>query len=175
MGPPAYSPYPGRLESLTICWCNYKDSTFYSVILRPWVLVRPESNSRPPAWQPDAQPTEPPVRGKKTVSGSVHLRYRKIKISPKVVRCSLLSCKIIKAWWALPWILLFTVSSISWVRRFSMVDSDPMRPKSASYHATRSYHCTQISRPSHLFFQVFLYSFFHSDTRPDYNKESKVK
>ena len=26
-------------------------------------MVRPESNSRPPAWQPDAQPTEPPVRG----------------------------------------------------------------------------------------------------------------
>ena len=84
MGPPAYSPYPRRLESLSICWCNYKGSTFYSVILRPWVLVRPESNSRPPAWQADAQPTEPPVRGKKTVSGSVHLRYRKIKISRRL-------------------------------------------------------------------------------------------
>ena len=54
-GPPAYSPYPRRLESLTICCCNYKGSTFYSVILRPWVLVRPESNSRPPASQPNAQ------------------------------------------------------------------------------------------------------------------------
>ena len=62
-GPPVYSPYPRRLESLTVCRCNYKGSTFSSVILRPWVLVRPESNSRPPAWQPDAQPTEPPVRG----------------------------------------------------------------------------------------------------------------
>ena len=47
---------PRRLVNLTICWC----STFSSVILRPWVLVRPESNFRPPAWQPDAQPTEPP-------------------------------------------------------------------------------------------------------------------
>ena len=64
-GPPVYSPYPRRLESLTICRCNYKGSTFSSVILRPWVLVRPESNSRPPAWQPDAQPTEPPVRLRK--------------------------------------------------------------------------------------------------------------
>ena len=53
---------PRRLESLTICRCDYKGSTFSSVILRPWVLVRPESNSRPPAWQPDVQPTEPPVR-----------------------------------------------------------------------------------------------------------------
>ena len=42
-GPPAYSSYPRRLESLTTYWCNYKGSTFYSVILRPWVLVRPES------------------------------------------------------------------------------------------------------------------------------------
>ena len=47
--------YPWRLKSLTICWCNYKGSTFSSVILRPWVLVRSESNSRPPASQPDAQ------------------------------------------------------------------------------------------------------------------------
>jgi len=63
-GPTVYSPYPRRLESLTIWWCNYKGSTFSSVILRPWVLVRPELNSQPPAWQPDAQPTdlEPPVR-----------------------------------------------------------------------------------------------------------------
>ena len=36
-GPTVYSPYPRRLESLT---------TFSSVILRPWVLVRPESNSQ---------------------------------------------------------------------------------------------------------------------------------
>ena len=57
MGPPACSPYPRRLESLTICWCNYKGSTFYSVNLRPWVLFWLESNSRPPAWQLDTQPT----------------------------------------------------------------------------------------------------------------------
>ena len=60
-GPTVYRPYPKRLESLTICWFNYKGSTFYSVILRPWVLVRPESNSRPPTWQADAQLTETPV------------------------------------------------------------------------------------------------------------------
>ena len=48
-GPPVYSPYPRRLESLTICRCSYKGSTLSSVILRPCLLVRPESNSRPPA------------------------------------------------------------------------------------------------------------------------------
>ena len=48
-GSPVYSPYLRRLKSLTICWCNYKGSTFYSVILRPWVLFRLESNTQPPA------------------------------------------------------------------------------------------------------------------------------
>ena len=43
-----------RDGSLTICWCNYKGSTFYSVTLRPWVLVRLELNSQPLAWQLDA-------------------------------------------------------------------------------------------------------------------------
>ena len=52
MGPPAYSPYPRRLESLTICWCNCKGSTFYSVILRPWLMVRSESNSNLPRDSP---------------------------------------------------------------------------------------------------------------------------
>ena len=61
--PPVYSPYSRRLENVTICWCNHKGSTFSSVILRPWLLVWLESNSQPPAWQPDAQPTEPPVHG----------------------------------------------------------------------------------------------------------------
>ena len=54
-GPLAYSPYLRRLESPTICWCNYKGSTFYSVFLRSWVLVQPESNSRPPASHPNTQ------------------------------------------------------------------------------------------------------------------------
>ena len=44
--------YPRRLESPTICRCNYKGRTFYSVILKPWVLVRPESIGRFHKWRP---------------------------------------------------------------------------------------------------------------------------
>ena len=39
-GPMVYSPYPRRLECITICRYNYKGSTFPLVILRPWVLAR---------------------------------------------------------------------------------------------------------------------------------------
>ena len=38
--PTVFRPRPRRLESLTICRCHYKGSTFFSVILRPWELVR---------------------------------------------------------------------------------------------------------------------------------------
>ena len=40
-GPTVFRPYPRRLESLTVCRCHYKGSTFFSVILRTWVFVRP--------------------------------------------------------------------------------------------------------------------------------------
>ena len=33
-GPPVYRPYPRRLETLIICRCHYKDSTFSSVIFK---------------------------------------------------------------------------------------------------------------------------------------------
>ena len=40
-GPTVFRPYPRRQESLTICRHHHKGSTFFSVISRPWVLVRP--------------------------------------------------------------------------------------------------------------------------------------
>ena len=33
-GPTVFRPYPRRLESLTVCRCHYKGSTFFSVILK---------------------------------------------------------------------------------------------------------------------------------------------
>ena len=39
--PMFFRPYPRRLEFITVCRCHNKGSTFSSVILRPWVLVRP--------------------------------------------------------------------------------------------------------------------------------------
>ena len=41
-GPKVFRPYPRRLERITVRRCHYKGSTFFSVISRPWVLVRPE-------------------------------------------------------------------------------------------------------------------------------------
>ena len=51
-GPTVYSTYPRRPERLTICRYNYKGSTFSSVILRPWVLVRSGARTLdlPPMW-----------------------------------------------------------------------------------------------------------------------------
>ena len=49
------------LKVLIVCRCNYEGSTFSLVILRPWVLVRPESNSRPLTRHTVDQPTEPQV------------------------------------------------------------------------------------------------------------------
>ena len=45
-GPLAYSPYPRRLESLTFADVITKGALF-AQLFWPWVLVRPESNSRP--------------------------------------------------------------------------------------------------------------------------------
>ena len=61
-GPPVYRPYSRRLDSLTICRWNYKGSTFLLSYLKT-LSVGPIGvmNSRPPASQPSAQPSEPLV------------------------------------------------------------------------------------------------------------------
>ena len=48
------------LECLTICICHKIDSTLSSLILSPFVLVRPgfAKNPRPPVWQTGSYPTE---------------------------------------------------------------------------------------------------------------------
>ena len=45
-GPAVYSPCPRRLESVTICWCNCKGSTFYSECWsgRSWTHDLPHDN-----------------------------------------------------------------------------------------------------------------------------------
>ena len=36
-----FCPRPRRQESLTVCRCHFKHSSFFSVIFRPWVLAQP--------------------------------------------------------------------------------------------------------------------------------------
>ena len=51
-GPTVYHPHPRRIERLTIFRCHCKDSTFSTVILRPWVGLGLEpSISRKAIWR----------------------------------------------------------------------------------------------------------------------------
>ena len=57
-GPKVFHPYPRRLESLIICRCHYKGSTFFSVIKDPECWSSRGMNLRPPTWQTGALPTK---------------------------------------------------------------------------------------------------------------------
>ena len=62
-GPTVFRPYPRRLESLTVCRCHYKGSTFCSFYLKtPSCWSGRGSNPWPPAQQTGVLPTEPTRR-----------------------------------------------------------------------------------------------------------------
>ena len=62
-GPTVFRPYPRRLESLTVCRCHYKGSTFCSFYLKtPSCWSGRGSNPWPPARQTSVLPTEPTRR-----------------------------------------------------------------------------------------------------------------
>ena len=62
-GPTVFPPYPRRLESLTVCRCDYKGSTFFSEKEKdPECWSGRGSNPWPPAQQTGALPTEPTRR-----------------------------------------------------------------------------------------------------------------
>ena len=56
--PTDFPPYPTRLESLTVCRCHYKGSTFFSVFSAPECLSGRGFNPRSPAQKTDTLPTE---------------------------------------------------------------------------------------------------------------------
>ena len=53
-----YRPYPRRLESLTVCRCLNKGSTFPQLFKDPECWSGRDLNQRPPARQTGAYPTE---------------------------------------------------------------------------------------------------------------------
>jgi len=100
-GPTVFHPYPGRLESVTVYRCHYKDSTFSSVILRPRVLVRSgfeptysrSADRRSPKWANRAAVNRGCPSPRRLYSGKRFLQPSIRSISPKVTsKCVIEAC-----------------------------------------------------------------------------------
>ena len=105
--PTVFRPYPRRLESRTVCRCDYKGSTFFSVIFKdPECWSGRGSNPWPPALQTGALPTELTRRQLRVLIlqlTKVHIMARKFvalcSVVPRCMTyCAYLAAPLVSLW-----------------------------------------------------------------------------